>query len=103
MTVIEELAHIAGSLGPDAQRRLLEVAIQLRQSSTPDLAGIPGADASEATWKAWRERLGELQEAALLAEKARLMSLNLINVAWEAQTEVLPRDMLAASDSSVET
>jgi hypothetical protein len=103
MTIIEELAHIVGSLGPDAQRRLLEVAIQLRQSSTPDLASIPEADASEAAWGAWRERLGEQQEAALQAEKARLMSLNLINGTWEAQTEALPRDMLPTSDSSVET
>jgi len=103
MTVIEELAHIAGSLGPDDQQHLLRVAIQLRQRSVPDLASMPQGDATDAAWTAWRERLGEQQEAALLAEKARLMTLGVISGAWEAQTEALPDDMLPASDTSVET
>lgn len=103
MTVVEELAHIAGSLGPDDQRRLLQVAIQLRQGPAPDLAGMPAAEAPDAAWDAWRGRLGEQQEAALLAERTRLMGLGLINGAWEAQIEALPQDMRPTSDSSVET
>jgi hypothetical protein len=103
MTVVEELVQIARTLGPGEQRRLLQMAIQLRQDSTPDLTEVPSAEASVGDWSTWRERLAEQQEAALSTEKARLVALGLVDDAWNARTEALPNDMIPSSDSSVET
>jgi hypothetical protein len=103
MTVVEELVQIASVLGPDEQRCLLRVAVQLREGTGPDLASMPAADAGEPAWVAWRDGLRGRQEAALLVEKNRLVGLGLIDDAWAARTDALPQDMLPTSDTSVET
>jgi hypothetical protein len=99
----EGRVKIVSALSPDEQRRLLCVAVQLREGIGPDLATMPAADDGEPAWDAWRNGLRGQQEAALLAEKERLVGLGLIDDAWAARTEALPRDMLPTSDTSVET
>jgi hypothetical protein len=64
---------------------------------------MPAADDGEPAWDAWRDGLRAQQEAALLAEKDRLVGLGLIDDAWVARTEALPQDMLPTTDASVET
>lgn len=103
MTVIEELVQIVSAVGPDEQRRLLPSPCQLREGIGPDLATMPAADDGEPAWDAWHNGLRGQQEAALLAEKDRLVGLGLIDDAWAARTEALPHDMLLTSDTSVET
>ena len=103
MTVVEELVQIVSALGPDEQRRLLRVAVHLREGIGPDLATMPAADDGEPAWDAWRNGLRGQQEAALFAEKDRLVGLGLIDDAWAGRTEAHPQDMLLTSDTSVET
>lgn len=69
----EGRVKVVSALSPDEQRRLLRVAVQLREGIGPDLATIPAADAGDPAWDAWRDGLRGQQEVALLTEKDRLL------------------------------
>jgi hypothetical protein len=103
MTVLEEIAHIFPTLGPDEQRQVLDVATRLRDArQVPDIT-MPAGDADAAAWDAWREGLRARSTLVLSEEKQRLAALALIDEHWNPLTNELPGDMLPSSKTSVET
>lgn len=103
MTMIEELVQIVYTLGEDEQRRVLNLAIELREKHNhPDIS-LASVALDEASLRAWSERAGERSRHVLEEEKQRLMALGLIDEHWNALSDTMPADMLPTSKSSVET
>jgi hypothetical protein len=103
MTVLEEIAQIIPSLGPTEQREVLDVVLRLRDArKLPDIT-LPPAEAGDAAWAAWRERVHTRSTVVMAEEKQRLLALGLIDEHWNPLTNELPEDMLPSSRTSVET
>ncbi len=103
MTILEEIAQIVPSLGPTEQRQVLDVAIRLRDACRlPDIT-LPAAEAGDAAWAAWRERVHARSTVVMAEEKQRLLALGLIDEHWNPLTNELPEDMRSSSKTSVET
>ena len=103
MTILEELVRIVPTLGPEDQRRVLDVASRLRDArGLPDIS-VPPADSDDTAWDEWNERVRERGTHMLEKEKQRLQALGLIDEHWNALTDALPDDMRPSSETSVET
>jgi hypothetical protein len=103
MTVLEQLAQIVSTLGPEAQRQVLDVAIRLRDGrALPDIS-LPAAGADEAAWAEWRDRVRVRSTQVLAGERQRLQGLGLVDEHWDVLTDEIPADMLPASKTGVET
>jgi hypothetical protein len=103
MTIIEELVAIVPRLGVDEQRRVLEVAIALRDTQEVPLLAFPPADAGDTAWDELGDQVRARSTIVLEREKKRLQALGLIDEHWNALTDELPPDMQASSQTSVET
>ena len=103
MTVIEELVEIVPKLGVAEQRRVLDVAIALRDTQEVPPLAFPPADAGDAAWDELGDRVRARSTILLEQEKKRLQALGLIDEHWNALTDELPPDMRASSKTSVET
>ena len=66
---------------------------------------LPPADAGDAAWAEWRERVHVHARSVVVMEeeKQRLLALGLIDEHWNVLTDALPEDMLPSSKTSVET
>jgi hypothetical protein len=103
MTVIEELVEIVPTLDIDEQRRILNMAVALRdRQKVPPLA-FPPAGADDAAWDELGDQMRARSTIVLEREKKRLQALGLIDERWNELTDDLPRDMQASSQTSVET
>ena len=103
MTIIEELVEIVPRLGIDEQRRVLEVAIALRDTHKLPSLAFPPADAGDTAWDDLSDQVRARSAIVLEQEKKRLQALGLIDEHWNALTDDLPPDMRASSQTSVET
>jgi hypothetical protein len=103
MSVIEELVEIVPTLGIDEQRRVLDVAIALRDKQDVPPLAFPPAGADDATWDELGDQVRARSAIVLEREKKRLLALGLIDEHWNALTDELPPDMRASSQTSVET
>lgn len=103
MTIIEELVAIVPRLGVAEQRRVLEMAIALRDTQEVPPLAFPPADAGDKAWDELGDQVRARSTIVLEREKKRLQALGLIDEHWNALTDELPRDMQASSQTSVET
>lgn len=103
MTVIEQLVEIVPRLGVDAQRRVLDVALALRDTQDVPPLTFPSADAGDAAWNEFGDQMRARSTIVLEREKKRLQALGLIDEHWNEVAGELPPDMRASSQTSVET
>jgi hypothetical protein len=76
---------------------VLDVVIRLRDArKLPDIT-LPPAEAGDAAWAAWRERVHARSTLVMAEEKQRLLALGLIDEHWNPLTNELPEDMLPSS------
>lgn len=103
MTIIEQLAEIVPRLGVDAQRRLLDVALALRDTQDVPPLIFPPAGAGDAAWNELSDHVQARSTIVLEREKKRLQALGLIDEHWNELAGDLPPDVRPSSKASVET
>ena len=103
MTILEELTQIVPTLAAEGQRRLLDLAIKLRDGRAwPDIA-LPDLDAGDDAWDVWSERVRARSARAMAEEARRLVALGILDEQGNVLTDELPADMRPSSRTSVET
>jgi hypothetical protein len=103
MSVIDQLVEIVPRLGVDEQRRVLEIAIALRDKQNVPPLAFPLAGAGDGAWDELSAEVHARSAIVLEREKQRLQALGLIDEHWNELTDELPPDMRASSQTSVET
>jgi hypothetical protein len=103
MTVLEEIVQIVSTLGPEEQRRVLDFAICLRDAQGLCDITPPPANAGDAAWDEWGERVRARSTVVIAEEKRRLQALGILDEHGNVATDALPADMLPSSKTSVET
>jgi len=103
MTILDEIVRIVPTLSSDEQRRVLQVATELRDARGLRDVTLPAADAGDEAWDAWSERVRARSSGIMAGEKRRLAALGILDDHGDVLTDELPDDMRPSSKTSVET